>query len=136
MDDALRQFVRSRAQDRCEYCGLPAEFTDAPHQPDHIIAEKHHGPTAEDNLAWSCFWCNSFKGPNLAGWSEEDRAVVRLFHPREDRWPDHFAWNGPILVGLTAIGKVTIDVLRINDSEAVRMRRLLIELGVTLRANA
>ena len=56
MDEALRQLVRQRAADRCEYCHLPAEYTDAPFQVDHIIAEKHHGPTIEENLAWSCFW--------------------------------------------------------------------------------
>lgn len=133
MDEALRRLVRDRAGNRCEYCGLPAEFTDAPFQFDHIIAEKHHGPTAADNGAWSCFWCNTFKGPNLAGWSEEEQTVVRLFHPRQDNWNDHFAWNGPSLVGLTSIGRVTIAVLCINDPEAVRVRELLLDLGVVLR---
>ncbi len=47
MDEALRDFVRQRAANRCEYCGLPAEYTEAPFQLDHIIAEKHHGPTVE-----------------------------------------------------------------------------------------
>jgi hypothetical protein len=111
----------------------PAGFTDAPFQVDHIIAEKHHGPTTAENLAWSCFYCNSFKGPNIAGWSEEEQAVVRLFHPRRDEWYEHFVWDGPHLQGLTSIGRVTIDVLCINDPEAVEFRRLLLELGIPLR---
>jgi hypothetical protein len=133
MDETLRQLVRDRAGNRCEYCGLPAEFTDAPFQVDHIIAEKHHGSTNADNLSWSCLYCNSFKGPNIAGWSEEEQAVVRLFHPRRDEWYEHFIWDGPRLLGLTSIGRVTIDVLRINDPEAVEFRRLLLELGIPLR---
>src|SRR5688572_18516230 len=110
MDETLRQLVRDRAGNRCEYCGLPADFTDAPFQVDHIIAEKHHGPTNADNLSWSCLYCNSFKGPNIAGWSDEEQTVVRLFHPRRDEWYEHFAWDGPRLQGLTTIGHVTIDV--------------------------
>lgn len=133
MGDALRDLVRQRAANRCEYCGLPAEYTDAPFQLDHIIAEKHHGPTVEGNLAWSCFYCNSFKGPNIAGRDETTGATVRLFHPREDIWSEHFGWVGPKLIGLTDIGRVTIDVLCINDPDAIEFRRLLLELEIALR---
>ena len=34
---------------------------------------------------------------------------------------------------LTEIGEVTIDVLRMNDPEAVTIRTMLIRLGVGLR---
>lgn len=132
MDEALRQLVRQRAGNRCEYCGLPAEYTAAPFQLDHTIAEKHHGPTVDANLAWSCFYCNSFKGPNIAGPDESTGAIVRLFHPRNDVWSEHFAWLGPQLIGLTDVGRVTIDVLRINDSDAIEFRRLLLELEIAL----
>ena len=128
MDEALRQLVRQRAADRCEYCRLPAEYTDAPFQVDHVIAEKHHGPTVEENLAWSCFYCNSFKGPNIAGRDERTEAIVRLFHPRSDVWTEHFQWAGPVLTALTDVGRATIDVLRINDPDALEFRRLLLEL--------
>ena len=128
MDEALRQLVRQRAADRCEYCRLPAEYTDAPFQVDHVIAEKHHGPTVEENLAWSCFYCNSFKGPNIAGRDEQTGAIMRLFHPRSDVWSEHFQWAGPVLIALTDVGRATIDVLRINDPDALEFRRLLLEL--------
>ena len=128
MDEALRQLVRQRAADRCEYCQLPAEYTDAPFQVDHVIAEKHHGPTVEENLAWSCFYCNSFKGPNISGRDERTGAIVRLFHPRSDVWTEHFQWAGPVLIALTDVGRATIDVLRINDPDALEFRRLLLEL--------
>ncbi|MBC8116187.1 MAG: HNH endonuclease [Candidatus Saccharimonas sp.] len=132
MDETLRQLVRSRAALRCEYCHLPEAMTEAPFQIDHIIAIKHRGETHSENLAWSCFYCNSFKGPNLSGWDDVDKSVTRLFHPRTDEWGLHFVWRGARLVGLTPIGRVTIDVLAINDPEAVEFRKLLLELGVSL----
>jgi len=99
-----------------------------PFQIDHIIAEKHGGVTAPDNLALSCERCNSHKGPNIAGYTEG--RLVRLFNPRHDRWGDHFAWHGPYLAGKTDIGKVTIDVLGINLRYRVAIRAALIEEGI------
>lgn len=58
MDEPLRQFVFERAQRICEYCRLPDEFDPLPFCVDHIIAQQHQGPTAEFNLAASCFSCN------------------------------------------------------------------------------
>ena len=129
MDDKFRQQVRVRADSCCEYCKLPSDLTDAPFQLDHIIAEKHGGPTTLENFAWSCYFCNTYKGPNIAGWDEEHEVIVRLFHPRKDRWHEHFQWNGPVLVGITDVGKVTIQVLRINEENAVLVRSLLIDSG-------
>ncbi|MDA1252819.1 MAG: hypothetical protein O2820_26810 [Planctomycetota bacterium] len=56
--------------------------------------------------------------------------LVPLFHPRRDDWPEHFEWEGPLLVGLTAIGRATIELLAINTSDAVMLRETLITEGV------
>src|SRR5690242_7822111 len=101
MDLLLQQQVRRRAQGRCEYCHFPAKFTLLPFQFDHIIAEKHGGLTMLDNLAFSCFFCNSHKGPNIAGLDPKTGELTRLFHPRQDDWSEHFRWNESWLVGLT-----------------------------------
>ena len=130
MDEALRQLIWDRAQDACEYCHLPQRFDILPFQIDHIIAQKHHGPTASDNLALCCYNDNSYKGPNIAGIDPETGEVTRLFHPRRDSWEEHFRWAGPVLVGRTAIGRTTIDVLAINLPERVEHRRLLLLAGV------
>lgn len=129
MDERLRRRIRERAADRCEYCRVPQGFDLLPFQVDHIISEVHHGPTALDNLAWSCFDCNVYKGPNLAGMDSESGEVTRLFHPQRDNWDEHFAWNGPLLVGKTPTGRATIDVLRLNLPARVQHRRLLQLLG-------
>lgn len=85
----LREQVAQRAGHRCEYCQLPDHLTSLRFQLDHVIAEKHEGETALDNLAHACLYCNSFKGPNIAGRDQETNATVRLFDPRRDIWNDH-----------------------------------------------
>jgi len=52
---------------------------------------------------------------------------VPLFNPRADVWKEHFRWQGGVLLGRTEIGRATIDVLRINDSDCVEQREALIE---------
>jgi hypothetical protein len=129
MDAALERLVWCRAKDRCEYCHLPQGLSPLPHEIDHIIARKHQGPTEAENLALSCFFCNSYKGPNIAGVDPGSGRIVRLFHPRKDSWRRHFAWQGPLLVGLTRSGRATIAVLEINRDEAVAMRAVLVREG-------
>jgi hypothetical protein len=129
MDERIRRQVRDRANGRCEYCRVPQSADLLPFQVDHIIAEVHHGPTVLENLAWSCFDCNVFKGPNLAGVDPASGEVTRLFHPRNDRWAEQFDWNGAVLVGKTPFGRATIDVLRLNLPSRVQHRHMLQLLG-------
>jgi 5-methylcytosine-specific restriction endonuclease McrA len=57
MDPDLRSLVLHRANGICEYCHMPAQYDPAGFEIDHIIAEKHHGPTVPENLALACFPC-------------------------------------------------------------------------------
>jgi hypothetical protein len=131
MNEAIRHFVRDRAAGRCEYCRLSQTFHDLPFQVEHIIAKKHKGDDDAANLAFSCYNCNAYKGPNIAGIDPQTQQLTRLFHPRTDRWEDHFSWVGPELIGLTDVGRTTIEVLRMNQEENLALRRLLIALGET-----
>src|SRR5947207_3095547 len=97
-----------------EYCRLPMDCSVLSFEVDHIVAEKHGGQTTEANLALACCYCNRFKGPNLSGVDPATGATVRLFHPRRDKWADHFFWKDTKLVGRTPVGRVTIRVLEIN----------------------
>ena len=63
----LRELVADRAAYRCEYCLLPASAAFHSHEPDHIIPRQHGGLTDATNLAFACFRCNRYKGPNV-GW--------------------------------------------------------------------
>lgn len=72
MDRALVALVRHRAGGRCEYCRFPRP----PFHIEHIIAQKHGGPTVESNLAPACVRCNFHKGPNLSGIDPENEQIV------------------------------------------------------------
>jgi len=122
--------VRQRAAHRCEYCQVPEAFYQTPFELDHIIARQHGGRTVLGNLALSCLHDNGHKGPNIAGFDPVTRKLTKLFHPRRHKWDRHFRWNGPNIVGRTAIGRVTIAVLAMNDRDAVRAREELIADGV------
>jgi hypothetical protein len=54
-----------------------------------------------------------------------DGKIVPLFHPRRQLWDRHFRWHGAKLVGKTRCGKVTVQVLNINDPTRVIVRENL-----------
>jgi 5-methylcytosine-specific restriction endonuclease McrA len=51
MTKGMARIVRARANARCEYCLLPEIAGLHDHEIDHIVAEKHSGPTELTNLA-------------------------------------------------------------------------------------
>jgi hypothetical protein len=126
---ALRRAVVSRAQQCCEYCGVPDSATLAPHEPDHIIGEQHGGETTLGNLAYACFRCNRFKGPNIATRDLLTGEVVVLFNPRADLWSAHFRLNGAEIAPMTAVGRGTVFLLRLNEEQRVLLRAELLRQG-------
>lgn len=130
MNDELRQLVWDRATARCEYCRVPQLFDPLPFGIDHIRPQYHHGPTIAENLCLACFQCNTFKAVNIAGYDPVTGQFTELFQPRRDFWEDHFESEGSRIVGKTALGRTTVDVLRMNLPERVEHRRLLGALGV------
>jgi hypothetical protein len=129
-DEALADFVRERAHQRCEYCQTPQAFCPDRLQIDHIIAEQHGGKTQAANLALACVADNNHKGPNLAGIDPKSGRRAWLYHPRRQKWARHFRWQGPILVGRTPVGRATIAVLAINLPHRVAFRAALMAEGV------
>src|SRR5947207_11169527 len=95
---ALRRFVMQRGSGICEYCLVGEQDSALDFQVEHIISEKHGGATASENLACSCVFCNRFKGSDIASVSPTTGEIVRLYHPRRDRWADHFQIHGPLIV--------------------------------------
>ncbi len=130
MTAPLERRVRERAKGRCEYCRMPAYVSESTFPIDHVIARQHRGLTTFDNLALSCPRRNYHKGPNIAGVDPMSGKLTKLFHPRRHRWVAHFAWDGPVLIGRTAIGRTSISLLRMNRVDRVEIRRTLIEEGL------
>jgi hypothetical protein len=130
MERALVELVWRRARGRCEYCQLSQENLELSFEIDHIIAKKHGGPTRASNLCLACIADNHHKGPNIAGLDPRTGKLTPLFNPRRHKWSRHFAWDGPWLRGRTAIGRVTVAVLRINDPFRVAHRQDFMDEGV------
>ena len=131
----LRRLAVRRAGGRCEYCQFPERYAAHRHEPDHVIALQHGGLTAADNLALACLRCNRYKGPNIASIDTESGQLVALFNPRSQRWESHFTWDGERIVARTPEARVTIRLLRMNESQRLDERRALIRAGVDLSAH-
>jgi hypothetical protein len=130
MESALEQLVWQRAGHRCEYCQVAQKLDRLPFEIDHIISQKHGGPTRPGNLCMACFACNHHKGPCIAGRDQMTKRLAPLFNPRRHKWLRHFRWAGPVLVGRTPIGRATVAILQINLDHRVAFRQGLIEEGV------
>ena len=126
---ALRRVVRARAGGRCEYCGMQDTEPVFPHEPDHIIAIKHGGPTTSENLAYACFDCNRAKGSDIASIDPGTGALTALYSPRTQRWSEHLRFNGPVIEALTATGRVTVRLLKLNLPIRVAVRDSLMRAG-------
>ena len=72
------------------------------------------------------------QGPNLASLDPDSGKITRLFHPRRDRWEEHFRREGPRILGMTDVGRTTVFLLRFNNEMNLRLRSLLMELGEPL----
>ena len=120
-----RRLVVARAEGLCEYCLIAEADTFYGCQVDHIISEKHGGPTHEDNLSVACMCCNQAKGSDVGSIHWESGQFVRFFNPRTDRWADHFVLTGSRIEGVTEIGAVTARILGFNSVERLLERQTL-----------
>jgi hypothetical protein len=100
------------------------------HTIDHVVAEKHGGTTTLDNLALACSLCNLRKSSDLASIDELTGAGEPLFHPRRDRWSDHFRLAGGCIEPTTAKGRVTTRLLRLNNPDRIEEREFLVAAGL------
>ena len=125
----MREEVRARAGRRCEYCLEPEDLAFAPHQIDHVIAEKHGGGTALENLALCCAICNRRKGSDLSTLDPVSGELRALYHPRQDRWVDHFELDGGEIIARSSTGRVTVKLLRLNRPDRIKEREALVRSG-------
>jgi hypothetical protein len=127
ISEELRQLVSRRAAGLCEYCLLHEDDSAYGFHVDHVIAEKHGGPTKDHNLCLCCPACNRAKGSDIA--TLVNGKMVRLFNPRIDLWGEHFVLDGAIIRAKTLMAAGTLNLLRINDGPRMQLRQLLTEAG-------
>jgi hypothetical protein len=131
MKQHIRDYVRIRAKDCCEYCRGQADFSHDFFSVEHIIPLIMNGTDDLWNLAWSCLSCNNIKYTAITAIDPETEQVVPLFHPRQDLWTDHFEWSEDttLMIGKTPVGRATISRLQLNRFGLVNYRRVLAIAG-------
>jgi hypothetical protein len=117
-----------RAKRRCEYCQSPMDYTSQSFVMEHIIPLAEAGETSLNNLALACGGCNGHKYTKVKATDQVSQIQVPLYHPRQQAWQDHFAWSADYLqvIGLTAVGRATVDALKLNRPGVINMRKLLL----------
>lgn len=98
---------------------------------EHIIPKARGGNDDDENLWLSCRLCNEKKGISINAIDPETGDTVALFNPRTQTWADHFSWSadGIRIIPKTAIGRMTVDMLSLNDELRVRSRALWVQAG-------
>lgn len=129
---AAQGLVKRRARGYCEYCLAPFGFSPDNFQFDHIIPVYLGGTSVPDNLAWADGGCNGHKHTKTHHFDPLNKQLVRLYHPRLDKWHDHFEWSEDetLIIGLTPIGRATVELLQVNRESNINLRRLLIVAGL------
>lgn len=127
---ALRKQITEHAKGFCEYCQA-SQLVIIEMEIDHIVPESAGGLTIAENLCLACVGCNHFKGNFQTGIDPQTNQIIPLFNPRTQNWVDHFRWsdNGIYLLGLTPIGRATIERLKINRELAVKARERWAKVG-------
>lgn len=123
--EPVRNIVIARAQGFCEYCGMHQNWEPFhTYHVEHIIARQHRGTDDPSNPALACNHCNLFKGSNLTSRDPDGDALVTIFHPRHNRWTEHFKIESFHVIGLTDIGRTTVFLLEMNADQRVDLRLL------------
>ncbi len=132
VSETVRVAVVRQASGICEYCRYPEEFNSGRFAVDHIHPRVQGGTDDLNNLALSCRGCNERKQDATDAPDPATEKIVPLFHPRRNRWEEHFAWSNDfrLMIGLTPTGRATIARLQTNHSGVVRQREVLHQLGL------
>lgn len=128
---ALRQRVLGQFRHRCAYCQIQQALSGVKLTMDHITPEVIGGKTEFNNLCPACWDCNIAKTTNVTGLDPLTGETVRLFHPQQQTWPEHFQWSddGLLIVGRTPIGRATVPALSLNRPELYHSRQFWVRGG-------
>ena len=124
---AKRKAVAERANYLCEYCFSQRRYSPDSFSVEHIKPKSKKGSDELENLALSCQGCNGFKSNKIRVIDSFSGKITTLYNPRRDVWEKHFEWSADFseIVGLTAKGRATIELLKLNREEVVNLRKLL-----------
>jgi hypothetical protein len=129
---AMRLLVTDRAYGCCEYCMSQEKFSSQSFSMEHIVPKAIGGNDELYNLALACQGCNNFKFTKVTVFDKETNSEIALFNPRQDKWIEHFMWNDnfTVIIGLTPVGKVTVEALQMNRVNLINQRIVYRAYGV------
>ncbi|HKQ75157.1 MAG TPA: HNH endonuclease signature motif containing protein [Blastocatellia bacterium] len=129
--DAVRDRVVDTFGNRCSYCLASQRYVLSKLEIEHIIPVTLGGNNDELNLCLACRLCNLYKSIQMDAVDPVTKANVALFNPRTQAWSDHFHWSqdGAIIIGVSPIGRATVEALRLNNEIAVEVRRNWVLVG-------
>ncbi len=121
----FRRQVMDLDRARCAYYQSPEALMGVTFEVEHILLLSKGGETIRSNLYFSCPTCNRHKANRIVAHDPESHTEIPSFHPRQQHWNDHFAWNedATTLIGITATGRATIEMLRMNRPIIGQLRR-------------
>ncbi|MEZ4733265.1 MAG: HNH endonuclease signature motif containing protein [Caldilineaceae bacterium] len=127
----LRRLLEEADDGQCVYCQTRVENTGQALTTDHIQPVASGGETVFANLCRACRSCNEAKGEQIHAIDPLTGETVPLYHPRQQQWADHFAWDdtGIRLIGLTATGRATLVALDMNNALILFARRRWVNAG-------
>jgi len=128
--DLRRQLVEADDH-RCAYCLTTQMTSGYPMVVDHVVPRSRRGEAAFGNLCYACHRCNLYKRALVELPDPLTGVITSLFHPCQHVWLDNFVWDetGLYLRGLTAIGRVTVIALKMNNDAIVDARRNWVSVG-------
>ena len=131
MSKQLKQIIAERANHCCEYCLSQACFATQSFSIEHIKPRSQDGETTLENLALACQGCNAHKYIKTTAYDFITQQQVALYHPRQQNWHEHFKWNHDftLIVGISSIGRATVESLHLNRSGLVNLRQVLYQAG-------
>jgi HNH endonuclease len=131
ISEAIQYQVRERAALLCEYCHASEQWQYVRFTVDHVVPLLLGGTDSLENLALACFHCNRRKTNRTTAIDLQSGSEVSLFNPRQNNWSDHFIWSsdGLRIVGLTLIGKASIEALALNRDRVINIRNADQEIG-------
>ena len=121
----LRKKVQKAAQGICAYCLSEERLMGVTFEIDHIQPIESGGKTTLRNLCLSCPSCNRYKGKKTDGLDIKTGKKSKLFNPNKHIWREHFSWSkdSTRILGLTLVGRATVESLRMNRAQIVEIRR-------------
>jgi len=128
MDQALRSLVRSRAGDVCEYCRKPLRGSHASTSSMSSLASTVVRPN-RTTWRWRAAFATSTRDRTSPVLILKADSLCPYFIHAETFWTEHFTWQGTVVVGRTATGRATMQLLSMNDWQRVEVRDNLQSLG-------